>query len=72
MNAWYDGNDSLTGGLAAASVSASAASSMRRATGASSGLKPFRSPSPSGLRHSSSSLVTCDVTQPSRIIPPTL
>src|SRR5208283_915653 len=29
MNAWYDANDSLTGGLSAASVSASAASSMR-------------------------------------------
>ena len=42
MNAWYDGNDSLGGGPLAASVTASAVSSSRRACGASTWLNDTR------------------------------
>ncbi len=73
MNAWYDANDSLGGGPLAASVTASAVSSSRRACGASTWLNDTRVGCPSApalaARQRSSSRSTWEVTQPSRSIP---
>jgi hypothetical protein len=69
MNAWYEANDSLTGGSSAASVASSAACSTFLACDGSICLKPS-SPRPADTWvQCSSSLSTRDVTQPSLSMP---
>ena len=75
MNACLAANDSLTGGSSAASVAASAACSIFLACGGSICLKPSsgRLAGPAeAWRQCSSSLSTCELTQPSLIMPAAL
>ena len=78
MRACREANDSATGGLVAASVLASACSSVLRACDGSSWRKTSSGRAPPAVsipalrRQWLSSLSTCEVTQPSRIIPSAL